>query len=289
LAKSDKTYSYAEAVDLVLESFRNFSPQFADLAQRVLDIGHLDSEVRQGKESGAFCLTVTNDLTPWVLANYQGRADDVATLAHELGHAVHSMLASHHSLFTYHAALPLAETASTFGEMLLIDRLLADEKDKAVRRDILFRQVDDAYATIMRQAYFALYERQAHDMVNQNVSVDELAVAYKANLERQFGDSLELNDEFRWEWVAIPHIYKTPFYVYAYSFGQLLVFSLYEQFKAEGEPFKSRYLNILAAGGSAAPAQTLSAAGIDIYSPVFWQGGFTVLEEMIAQLEAMTA
>jgi oligoendopeptidase F len=289
IAKADRTYAYAEAVAMVLESFRQFSPQFASLAQRVLDIGHLDSEVRKGKESGAFCLTVTNDLSPWVLLNYQGRPDDVAAMAHELGHAVHSMLASHHSLFTFHASLPLAETASTFGEILLIDRLLAEEQDEAVRRDILFRQVDDAYATILRQAYFALFERQAHEMVSQNASVDEMSEAYMGNLKRQFGDAVELSDEFRWEWVAIPHIYKVPFYVYAYTFGQLLVLSLYKQFKAEGESFKPRYLKILAAGGSAAPAHVLSEAEIDIYSPAFWQGGFAVLEEMLAKLEAIPA
>jgi oligoendopeptidase F len=230
---------------------------------------------------------VTNDLSPWVLLNYQGRADDAAAMAHELGHAVHSMLASHHSLFTFRPSLPLAETASTFGEMLHIDRLLAEERDEAVRRDILFRQVDDAYATILRQAYFALFERQAHEMVSQNASIDEMSEAYIDNLKRQFGDSVELSDEFCWEWVAIPHIYKTPFYVYAYTFGQLLVLSLYKQFKAEGESFKPRYLKILAAGGSAAPANVLSEAGIDIYSPAFWQGGFAVLEEMIAELEAI--
>jgi oligoendopeptidase F len=274
-------------VDMVLDSFRQFSPQFASLAHRLLDIRHLDSEVRKGKESGAFCLTVTNDLSPWVLLNYQGRADDVAAMAHELGHAVHSMLASHHSLFTSHASLPLAETASTFGEMLLIDRLLAEEREESVRRDILFRQLDDAYATILLQAYFALFERQAHEMVSQNASIDEMSEAYMGNMKRQFGDSVELSDEFRWGWVAIPHIYKTPFYVYAYTFGQLLVLSLYKQFKAEGESFKPRYLKILAAGGSAAPANVLSEAGIDIYSPAFWQGGFAVLEEMIAELEAI--
>ena len=171
-------------------------------------------------------------LTPWVLLNYQGRSDDVATMAHELGHAVHAMMAEHHTLFTQHACLPLAETASTFGEMLLVDKLLKEETDESVRRDLLFRQVDDSYATIQRQVYFALFERQAHDMVMQNASVDDLAAAYFENLKDQFGDSIELNEEFKWEWVAIPHIYNVPFYVYAYAFGQLLVLSLYQPVQA---------------------------------------------------------
>ncbi len=287
VARSDKTYPYDEAAGMVLDSFGQFDANVASLAQRVFDEDHMDSEVRKGKRGGAFCAGITNDITPWVLVNYQGRPDDVATLAHELGHAIHAMLASHHSLFTYHSSLPLAETASTFGEIMLIDKLLAEESDEAVRRDLLFRQVDDAYATIMRQAFFALFERQAHEMVQAGATVDELSDAYMENLRLQFGDAVELSDEFGWEWVSIPHIYQVPFYVYAYAFGQLLVLSLYQQFKAEGETFKPRYLKILSAGGSEAPAQILSEAGIDIYSAEFWQGGFDVINALLDQLEAI--
>jgi oligoendopeptidase F len=287
LVKSDKTYEFDQAAGMVLESFTAFNLEVGKLARRVFDANHLDSEVRKGKQGGAFCASVTPGMTPWVKLNYQGRADDVATMAHELGHAIHSMLASHHSVFTFHSSLPLAETASTFGEMMLVDRLLAEEKDESVRRDMLFRQVDDAYATILRQAYFALFEKQAHEMVAQNASVDELSAAYMENLNKQFGEAVELSDEFKWEWVSIPHIYHTPFYVYAYAFGQLLVFSLYQQYKAEGEAFKPRYLKILSAGGSEAPAKILAEAGIDIRSEQFWQGGFDVLNGLIEQLEKM--
>lgn len=287
VAKSEKSYAFEDAAEMVLDSFAEFAPKVAVLAQRVFDEQHLDSQVRKGKRSGAFCSTVTPDLTPWVLVNYQGRPDDVATLAHELGHAIHSMLAEHHTAFTQHACLPLAETASTFGEMMLIDRLLRSETDAGVRRDLLFRQVDDSYATVMRQIFFALFERQAHEMIDQGASVDDLAEAYLQNLQRQFGEAVDVNDEFRWEWVSIPHIYHVPFYVYAYAFGQLLVLSLYQQFLAEGESFKPRYLNILSAGGSKAPVQVLAEAGIDVYSAEFWQGGFDVIDQMIDQLEAL--
>jgi oligoendopeptidase F len=204
-----------------------------------------------------------------------------------MGHAIHSMLASDHSLFTAHACLPLAETASTFGEMMLVDRLLENETDETVRRSMLFRQVDDAYATIMRQSQFALFERQAHEMVLQGAAVDELSEAYLRNLHDQFGAAIEVSEEFRWEWVSIPHIYLTPFYVYAYAFGQLLVLSLYQQFKVEGEAFKPRYLKILAAGGSQAPEKILTEAGIDIRSAAFWQGGFDVVKRTVEQLEAL--
>lgn len=287
VSKSDKKYDFNTAAEMVLDSFSQFHPKVGQLAKRVFDENHLDSEVRKGKRGGAFCSTIGPDLTPWVLVNYQGGAEDVATLAHELGHAIHSMLAEHHSLFTQHASLPLAETASTFGEMMLVDRLMAQESDPAVRRDMLFRQVDDSYATIMRQSFFALFEKQAHEMVQNNASVDELAAAYLENLKTQFGDAVEVSDEFEWEWVSIPHIYHTPFYVYAYAFGQLLVLSLYQQFKTEGESFKPHYLEILAAGGSASPEQILTRAGIDMHSAAFWQGGFDVIRGLIDQLERL--
>jgi oligoendopeptidase F len=287
VVQAEKEFEFGVAAEMVFDSFADFDPKLAELARRVFDENHLDSEVRKGKREGAFCASTIPELTPWVLLNYQSRARDVATMAHELGHAIHAMLAAHHSTFTFHSSLPLAETASTFGEMMLTDRLLADEKDEDVRRDILFKQVDDAYATIMRQSYFALFEKKAHQMVVDNASVDELAAAYMENLQEQFGDSLELSDEFKWEWVSIPHIYHTPFYVYAYAFGQLLVLSLYKQFKEEGEAFKPKYLKILSAGGSEAPAKILGEAGIDIESAEFWQGGFDVVNDLVKQLEEL--
>ncbi|KPL83342.1 oligoendopeptidase F [Levilinea saccharolytica] len=287
VVQSDKTYAFPQAAEMVFSSFREFDPQFAQLAERVFAENHLDSQVRKGKRGGAFCATAAPTLTPWVLVNYQGRADDVATLAHELGHAIHSMLASHHSVFTAHACLPLAETASTFGEMMLVDRLLSSEDDPNVRRDLLFRQMDDAYATIQRQAFFALFERQAHGLIQEGASVDALAEAYLENLREQFGEAVEVADEFRWEWVSIPHIYNVPFYVYAYSFGQLLVLSLYQQFQQEGQAFKPRYRRILEAGGSVAPVKLLAEAGIDIYAESFWQGGYAVLSRTLDQLEKL--
>lgn len=287
MAESSKSYSFGMAAEMVLDSFQEFDPRFAQLAHKVFSANHIDSEVRKGKRSGAFCATVAPDITPWVLINYQGKADDMATLAHELGHAIHSLLADHHSIFTQHSCLPLAETASTFGEMMLIDRLLSEEKDEEVRRDLLFKQVDDAYATIMRQSFFAMFEKTAHEMTNQGASVDELSEAYMQNLQEQFGDSLTLSDEFRWEWVSIPHFYHTPFYVYAYAFGQLLVLSLYKQFKEEGDSFKPRYIHMLSTGGSKAPMQILDEAGMNVREPQFWQGGFDLIENMVAQLEAL--
>ncbi|MFZ0546437.1 MAG: M3 family oligoendopeptidase [Candidatus Promineifilaceae bacterium] len=287
VVKTQTRYDFADAVDLVLTSFGRFSPQISTLAERVFQDNHLDSEVRKGKQGGAFCATVGPDLTPYVLQSYNGRPADVATLAHELGHAVHAMLAEHHSGMVQQASLPLAETASTFGELLVIDRLLSEDPDPETQRDLLFRQMDTNYATIMRQAYFAIFERDAHAKIQSGASIDELSTLYAENLAEQFGNALDIGEEFRHEWVLIPHIYSTPFYVYAYAFGQLLVLSLYQQFLEEGEAFKPRYIKLLSAGGAEAPVKILEAAGIDIHTPEFWQGGFDVLETALERLEAL--
>ena len=287
VSKGLADYGFNDAVDIVLESFAGFDPRMADLARKVFEERHLDSEVRPGKRSGAFCATVEPNLTPWVLTNYQGKADDALTLAHELGHAVHSLLADEHKAVTQGASLPLAETASTFGEILVLNRMLRQDPSEAVRRDLLFRQLDDNYATIMRQAFFAMFERAAHDAIHEGASVDDLSGLYADNLHDQFGDSLELTEDFNTEWVSIPHFYYSPFYVYAYAFGQLLVLSLYRQFEEEGDAFKPRYLEILRAGGSASPDAILTKAGIDMRDRSFWQGGFNVLDGILAQLEQM--
>jgi len=287
LAASDKEFAYGDAVEIVLDSFQHFSPQVADLAGSVFTADHIDAETRPGKRGGAFCYSPSPTLTPWVFLNYSGRARDVATMAHELGHAIHGMLASSHSPLTFDASLPLAETASVFAEMMLTDRLLKEESDPAVRRDLLAGAIDDAYASVQRQAYFTLFEKEAHRLIASGAAVDAICEAYMDNLGEQFGDALDLGEEFQWEWISIPHFYRVPFYTYAYSFGQLLVFALYRQYQQEGEAFIPRYLRLLSYGGSEAPVKVLEEAGFDPASPDFWQGGYDVLSSMIDTLEAL--
>jgi oligoendopeptidase F len=287
LAASDRKIGYADAAELVLDTFHRFDPAVAAMAQRVFDQDHIDSEVRKGKRGGAFCATVRPDVTPYVLLNYTGKVRDVATLAHELGHALHSMLAEEHSMLTQHPSLPLAETASVFAEMLLTERLMAKEHDPLVRRELLASAVDDMYATVMRQAFFVLFEKAAHQAILENASPERLNELYVENLREQFGDSVEIAPEFQHEWVSIPHIYHTPFYCYAYSFGQLLVLALYRRYQQEGDAFKPGYLKLLAYGGSAHPEQILHETGVDITDAGFWQGGFDVISSMIDELEAM--
>ena len=284
LGSSDRAYQFDEAVKTVFSSLNAFSPRLAEQAERVLDEGHLDSEARPGKYGGAFCHGVLPGLTPWVLTSYNGKGEDVSTLAHELGHAVHALMAADHSTLTFQSSLPLAETASVFSEILLLEHQLASETDPVLRRQMLARFVDGTYATVIRQAYFVLFEREAHDLIKAGATSDTLSKRYLENLNEQFGDAVEVNDEFRYEWVAIPHIYSTPFYCYAYSFGQLLVLALYKRYKEEGSAFVPKFLKILSYGGSKSPQAILAEAGIDIASPAFWQGGFDVLQGMIDEL-----
>ncbi len=287
LGGSDKQIDYGDAVDMVLETVDAFDSGVAAKAERVFRDGHIDSEIRKGKRSGAFCATVLPSQTPWILMNYTGRVRDVATLAHELGHAIHSLQAEDHSLLTQHAPLPLAETASVFTEMLLTDRLMREETDPLVRRELLASAVDDMYATVMRQAYFVVFEKAAHEAVLRNKSTGDLSEIYRSQLAQQFGDAVDVDDIFAHEWLMIPHIYHTPFYCYAYSFGQLLVLALYRRYQQEGEAFKPGYLRLLAYGGSKDPDDILQEMGIDMSDPAFWQGGFDVCRDMIDQLKEL--
>jgi len=287
LAPSDSKVAYSDAVRSVLDTFAEFHPSFAAQAERVLAENHLDGEIRKGKRGGAFCSTILPRYTPWVLVNYAGRVRDVATLAHELGHAIHNMLAEKHSVFTQHASLPLAETASVFGEMLMTDRLLRDEKDPLTRRELLASAVDDVYATVLRQAYFVLFELEAHEAVRAGRTVEEICDLYMSKLQEQFGDSVEVAPEFRYEWLSIPHIYQTPFYCYAYSFGQLLVLALYRRFQEQGEAFKPGYIKLLSYGGAERPEKILAEMGIDMTDRSFWQAGFDLVRERIDELEAI--
>lgn len=287
LAKSDKKIELDEAIPLVLSSFGQFSPQVEAAASLVIEHSHLDTQVRPGKRGGAFNYGVSPRFVPWVMVNYSGRFQDVTTLAHELGHSVHSILASKHSILSAHPPLPLAETASVFGEMLVTDRLLQRDTDPAVRRDMLMTILDDAYATVERQAYFSIFEKEAHARLAENCTSEELAEVYLGQLREQFGEALELSEEFAWEWLTIPHIYGAPFYTYSYSFGQLLVLALYQQYLNEGQAFVPRYIRMLSYGGSAEPRLILEEAGLHITTPDFWQGGFNILAARLDQLELL--
>lgn len=281
-----KKYNYADAARMVLDAYRGFSPRLADLAQQVLAEKHIDAPTRPGKIGGAYCYSVVPGLTPYVLLNYTGDARDIATMAHELGHAVHGLMAAHHSVFTFHSTLPLAETASVFGERILSDALMRQESNRKVRQGLLLGQLDDIYATVLRQAYFVRFEKTAHQMIGEGATGDQLAKTYLAELRQQFGKAVKVPDEFQWEWLTIPHIFASPFYCYAYSFGNLLVLALYRKYQTEGAAFVPKYLDLLATGGSEPPATILRKVGVDMTSEAFWQSGFDTIAEMVGQLES---
>lgn len=282
---TEKAYGYQDAVRLVLDSYRGFSPKLADLATQVFEEGHVHATPQQGKVGGAYCYSIVPGKTPYVLLNYTGDARDIATMAHELGHAVHGMLAAHHPVFTFHSTLPLAETASVFGERILSDALLQQERNTRVKQGLLLGQLDDIYATVMRQAYFVQFERTAHDMIGKGATVEELSKTYGTLLKQQFGKAVRVPEEFNWEWITIPHIYHTPFYCYAYSFGNLLVLALYGMYRQQGASFVPKYLELLSTGGSKSPADILASVGVDMRSTSFWQSGFDMIREMVDELE----
>lgn len=281
-----KKYTYADAVKMVLEAYRGFSPRLADLAEQVFKDRHIDGPTRPGKLGGAYCYSVVPGVTPYVMLNYTGEARDIATMAHELGHAVHGMMAKDHSVFTFHSTLPLAETASVFGERILSDALMSQERSKAVQQGLLLSQLDDIYATVLRQAYFVRFEKLAHQMVAEGATGDQLAKTYLAELRQQFGKAVKVPNEFQWEWLTIPHIFASPFYCYAYSFGNLLVLALYRMYREQGPAFVPQYLDLLATGGSQPPREILGKVGVDMNAESFWQSGFDQIREMVGQLES---
>jgi oligoendopeptidase F len=282
-----KKFTFAKATDTVLKTFEDFHPKFREFAEKVFNEQHVDSEIRKSKLGGAFCSSLSPKITPYVLLNFDGKSRDVSTMAHEFGHAIHSMTASDKPITVWDAPLPLAETASVFAEMLLNDKL-SEGITKVERKILLAEQIDDMYATIMRQAYFTLFEIDVHRAVAEhNATIDTISELYLNNLSEQFGNSVTVTRDFQWEWLYIPHFYHTPFYCYAYSFANLLVVSLYQQFKSEGKSFIPKYFSILSAGGSQKPETLLNESGIDISKDEFWQQGFDLVAAKIQELKEM--
>ena len=282
----EKNYQYNKSVNLVFESLGRFSDTLEEYARKVFNENHIDSEIRVGKRDGAFCSTLTPKITPYVLVNFTGKTRDVFTLAHELGHAVHSQAAQNRSILVQDAPLPLAETASTFSELLLYDNL-SDKISDDEKKIMLSEKIDDLYATIMRQSFFTIFEVDAHKQIGEGTTVDEISKTYLQNLKEQFGTAVDLSDDFAIEWSCIPHFYHTPFYCYAYSFGNLLALSLFQRYKKEGEEFIPSYIEILAAGGSKKPEKLLKEHGFDITSSKFWQDGFDYVNNQVKALSSL--
>jgi len=282
----EKNYSYDKSVKLVLESLSKFSPVLSEDARGVFKKKHVDSVIRPGKTVGAFCSTPSPKITPYVLVNFTGKSRDVFTLAHEIGHAIHSISASGKSILVSDASLPLAETASTFSEMLLYDKL-SETVSEQEKKTMLSEKIDDFYATIGRQSFFTLFEIEAHKRIANSITVDEISKTYLHNLNEQFGSSVKVSEDFGIEWSCIPHFHHAPFYCYAYAFGNLLALSLFQRYKKEGKSFAPTYIEILSAGGSKKPEKLLRESDIDIAKPRFWQDGFDYIQDQVKELSKL--
>ena len=283
LKVKQKSYKYNQAVKMVLQTLNGFSPILSEYAKKVFIQNHVDSSIRPGKRSGAFCSTISPKITPYVLVNFKGKSNDVFTLAHELGHAIHSISASDKSIFVAEAPLPLAETASTFSEMLLFDEIL-NEVSNEEKKSILIEHIGDLYSTISRQAFFTLFEIAAHKKIGDGATVEDISKEYMKTLKDQFANSIDITGDFGIEWSCIPHFYHSPFYCYAYSFGNLLALSFFQRYKKEGRSFSPTYIKILSAGGSKKPEILLKEHDIDISSDRFWQDGFDYIKNQVNTL-----
>lgn len=285
--KADKKTEKEEALKLVLASFDKFSPKFGQYAREIIEAQHIDWIPKKDKRGGAFCATVTPQIKPYVLLNFTGKTRDVSTLAHELGHGIHSMYAEGHYSSTQQAPLPLAETASTLAEMILFEEILSRETNNKIKKTLLAEKMADSYATILRQNYFVIFEKEAHEIIPDGIKMEDLSKMYLKNLKEQFGASVKIDKIFQYEWSYISHIFDSPFYCYAYNFGELLALGLYKKYKENPKIWLPRIENILESGGGRNPQELLLENGINIKSKSFWNDSFEIIRGWQRELEGL--
>ncbi len=282
------TIAWAEARETVLTAYAAFSPRMAEIAQRFFAQRWIDAPVRPGKAPGAFAHPTVPSAHPYVLLNYQGKTRDVMTLAHELGHGVHQVLAAPKGALMAPTPLTLAETASVFGEMLTFKTLLANTTDRKERKAMLAGKVEDMINTVVRQIAFYTFERKVHiERRDGELTADRLGEIWLEVQNESLGPAIELGPGYETFWSYIPHFIHSPFYVYAYAFGDCLVNSLYAVYERAADGFAERYFAMLEAGGTKHHAELLKPFGLDARDPAFWQGGLAVIEGLIAELEAL--
>jgi oligoendopeptidase F len=285
----DRTIPWSEAEATVLDAYRRFSPEMAAVGERFFSARWIDAPVRRGKSSGAFAHPTVPSAHPYLLLNYQGRVRDVMTLAHELGHGVHQVLAAPQGYLMADTPLTLAETASVFGEMLTFRALLAQESDPRRRKIMLAQKVEDMLNTVIRQIAFVTFEERVHDERRSGeLTPDRLAEIWLAVQRESLGPALDLDGVYRHYWEYIPHFIHTPFYVYAYAFGDCLVNSLYAVYEEAHQGFAERYLDLLRAGGTLRHRELLAPFGLDAGDPAFWSKGLSVIAGFIDELETLS-
>lgn len=290
LFEAEEKVSYEEARQIILDAFGGFNPTLSTKAGEFFEKDWIDASPRKGKQGGAFCCYNSPDTHPVVFQTYMDKPDDVMTLAHELGHGVHASLSRAQSYLNFHGTLPLAELASTFGEMLVFESLIAEATTKD-QLALYAEKIEGVFATIFRQAAMFQFEQRCHKARREEgeLAAERIGGIWQEELQAMFGDSVKLGEQHETWWSYVSHFVAVPFYVYAYSFGELLVLSLYEMAKKEGPSFGPKYVAMLTAGGSLSPDELMAMVGVDLRSEAFWQGGFHALDSLVTRFEAIWA
>ncbi len=283
-----RLYDWPQARKMVLDAYGSFEPRLAQIAERFFDERWIDAELRDGKDSGAFSHSTVPSVHPYILMNFHGKARDVMTLAHELGHGVHQVLSGPQGTLMADTPLTTAETASVFGEMLTFRSLLDGENTLAGRHILLAGKVEDMLNTVVRQIAFHTFEERVHDeRAKGELSPERLGDIWMDVQRESLGDSIRFDDDYRSYWAYIPHFVHSPFYVYAYAFGDCLVNSLYDVFQGGHPGFQEKYLDMLGAGGTRRHKELLAPFGLDASDPDFWKRGLGVVAGFVEELENM--
>ncbi|MCC6403670.1 MAG: M3 family oligoendopeptidase [Fimbriimonadaceae bacterium] len=290
LADSKRKVGWDEAKQIVLDSFHAFSPKMAAVAQEFFSNDWIDAEPRPGKSGGAFCNYNTPDTHPVLFQTYLGSSDDVMTLAHEMGHGIHGALSRSQSPLNFNGTLPLAELASIFGEMLVFERLVGEADDEE-RLALYASKIEGIFASVHRQAAMFRFEQRCHRARRETgeLAAEELGDIWQEEIQSMFGQGLKLGEQHRVWWEYVGHFVFAPFYVYAYSFGELLTLGVYDLARQEGPSFADKYVGILELGGKETPQELMARLGVDLRSREFWQGGFRAIEAMVAEFERLAS
>ena len=282
---SSEKISWDVAVDTVIEAYSDFSPEMAKIGKRFFDENWIDAPAREGKDSGAFSHPTVPSAHPYILMNFQGKIRDVMTLAHELGHGVHQCLAAEQGALMASTPLTLAETASVFGEQLTFRKLLERQESEQQKKIMIANKVEDMLNTVVRQIAFCEFERQVHDeRKNGEIPAERLCEIWLDVQKESLGPAIKFDDEYKYFWSYIPHFIHTPFYVYAYAFGDCLVNSLYKVYQDSPDGFVEKYIEMLKAGGTLRHKELLAPFGLDASDPKFWQGGLDIISSFVDQL-----
>ena len=284
--QSNTFYSWREAKDIVLNSYGSFSNEMMKIAKLFFDNNWIDAPIRNGKQSGAFSASTAPDVHPYILLNYQGKIRDVATLAHELGHGIHQFLAAKQGQFNSSTPLTLAETASVFGEMLTFKYLLSNESNLLKRKALIANKVEDMINTVVRQIAFYEFEKEIHfKRKNKELTTEEICDIWLDKQRRSLGPHIKIKDNYKYYWSYIPHFIHSPFYVYAYAFGDCLVNTLFSVYENNPKGFENKYMNLLKAGGSKKYTDLLKPFDLNIKSKDFWNKGLKIISNLIDELE----